>query len=150
MNPNPRLYRSATAAPTRRPFSFWWVLSGMAAVPVLAIGLLAVGLIGCFRLGSDARALRDSVAEAGAAPLSRKVEFSVGRLAFSLARVGLSFADLHPVAKAAVKTVHGAEVGVYELGGQEGRIHREAVLDAADKMMAKRGLERVVGVTGHN
>jgi hypothetical protein len=121
----------------------------MAAVPMLSLGLLAVGVAGCFRLGSDARALRDSVAKAGAAQLSRKVELSVGRLTLSLARAGLSFADLDPVARTAINTVQGAEVGVYELGRHELPLHYGGVLEAADKVMAVRGLERVVGVTSH-
>jgi len=140
---------SGTVAPARSPCSFWWVLCGLAAVPMLGLGLLAVGLAGCFRLGSDTRALRDSVARSGGAQLSRKVELSAGRLALSLVRTGLSFADLDPVARAAISTVRGAEVGVYELGRQGQPLHCASALEAADEVMAKHGLERVVGVTGH-
>jgi len=90
--------------------------------------------------------LRDSAAKAITAKLDRKVELSVGGLTLSLVRAGLSLADLDPVAKAALETMRGASVGVYELGRQEGPLHSGAVLAAADKMMAKHGFDRVVGV----
>ena len=118
----------------------------MAAVPLLMLGLLAVGVTGYFRLGSEARALRDSAARAIAAKLDRKVELSVGRLTFSLVRAGLSLADLDPVARGALETVHSASVGVYQLGRQEQPLRSGTVLAAADKIMAKRGFDRVVGV----
>jgi hypothetical protein len=137
---------SETAARKRRPLSCWWVLCGLAAVPLLMLGLLAAGVAGCFRLGSDARALRDSAAKATASKLDRNIELSAGWLPLSLVRAGLSLADLDPVARAALETVRGADVGVYELGRQERPLHSGAVLAAADKMMAKHGLDRVVGV----
>jgi hypothetical protein len=125
-----------------------WPLCGLAIVPLLVLGLLAVGLAGYLRLGSDARVLRDSVAKATAAELSRKVELSVGWFTLWLVRAGLSLADLNPVARAAVDTVGGAEVGVYQLGRQARPLDYGSVLEAADKMMAEHGLYRVVGVAG--
>src|SRR5262245_5868471 len=111
-----------------------------------ATGLLTIGLTGCFRVSSDVGALRDSVMKAAQAEREQRIEIGVGPITLNLARAGLAFVDLEPDARTALQVVRSAEVGVYKLrGGHKQRSHA-AMLSAADKTMAERGWDRVVGV----
>ena len=70
------------------------------------------------------------------------------RAAFALSavRAGLSFVKLDAGARAALQSVRGAEVGVYQLPSGAKPPDRAAMLAAADAAMAGRGWDRVVGV----
>lgn len=133
----------------RRPSTARWLW--LLPVPVLAValplGLLVIGATGCFRVGGDAATLRRSVAQSAAADVDCTVEVRVSALLCGLVRGGLSLADvpLDPEARAALDTLHGGEVGVYELRPR-GDCNRAAVLRAADKSMRGRGWDRMVGV----
>jgi hypothetical protein len=111
-----------------------------------ALGLLSIGLTGCFRVSTDVGALRDSVTKAAQAEREERIEIGVGPLTLNLARAGLAFVDLEPEARTALHAVRSAEVGVYKLRGERRQLNHAAMLSAADKTMAGRGWDRVVGV----
>ena len=111
-----------------------------------ALALLSVALTGCFRVSSDVRVLRDSVMNSAAADWNEKIEIGVGALTLNLARAGLAFVDLDAEARTALQSVRGAEVGVYQLRYRHKPLQHSAMLSAADKAMASRGWDRIVGV----
>ena len=111
-----------------------------------AVGLVTIGLTGCFKVSPDVGALRDSVMSAASAEREERIEIGVGPLTLNLARAGLSFVDLEPEARTALHTVRSAEVGVYKLRNERQHLNYAAMLSAADKTMAGRGWDRVVGV----
>jgi hypothetical protein len=111
-----------------------------------AAGLITSCLTGCFRVSTDVGALRDSVTKAAQAEQEERFEIGVGPLTLNLARAGLAFVDLEPEARTALRAVRSAEVGVYKLRGERREFNHAAMLSAADKTMAGRGWDRVVGV----
>jgi hypothetical protein len=125
----------------RAPSPTWFVFA-----PALMVALLSVGLTGCFRVGSDAQALRDSVMKSTSGNWDEEIEIGVGALTLGLARAGLSFVDVDPEARTVLDAVRGAEVGVYKLRSGRKTMNRSAILAAADKAMDARGWDRVVGV----
>ena len=108
--------------------------------------MVPLTVTGCFRLGGEGSALRDSVVKATEAECSSRIEFGVGRFTLGLARVPLAFVDLPEEARSVVSAVKGAQVGVYEIRRTGRNPGHGAVLSAADKAMARKGWERVVGV----
>lgn len=118
-------------------------------IVVLTSGLIvavALGVTSYFRLSSDTRALRDGLIESSGVDWHQKIALNVGGLTLGVARGGLSLVHLDERARAALQTVHGVEVGIYELSAAEETPDRNAMLVAADKAMRARGWERVVGV----
>jgi hypothetical protein len=113
---------------------------------VVALALFSIGLTGCFRVSTDVAVLRDSVLNSGAGRWDEEFEIGVGAVTLSLARAGLSFVDLEPEARGALQAVQGAEVAVYRLRDGHKPLSYTAMLSDADKAMAKRGWDRVVGV----
>lgn len=113
---------------------------------VAALALLALGLTGCFRVSSDAGALRDSVMKSAAVEWDEQIEIGVGAITLNLARAGLGLVDLEPDARTALHAVRAAEMGVYTLRDPRKQIKKTALLTAADKAMARRGWDRLVGV----
>ena len=112
----------------------------------LVLALLTLGLTGCFKVSSDVRALRESVMKSGVMEWNQEIELGVGAITLNLARAGLAFVDLPPEARAALHAARGAEVGVYRLRDARKPLNRAALLSAADKAMAGRGWDRIVGV----
>jgi hypothetical protein len=113
---------------------------------VCAVGLGTIGLTGCFKVSNDVGALRDSVMSAASAEREERIEIGIGPLTLNLARAGLSFVDLEPEARTALHAFRSAEVGVYKLRNKGQPLDQAAMLSAADKTMAGRGWDRVVGV----
>ncbi len=142
MNPS-----EAVRKPVR--FHFWHLGLLLALGALLGLVLLVVGVTGYIRLGRDTRALRDSVLKSSVARWDKKVEVSVGACTLKLVRFGLSFAPLDAEARkvlGALKSVRGAEAGVYKLHDGRSLLDRAAMMAAADDVMAARGWDRMVGV----
>jgi hypothetical protein len=124
--------------------------------PLLVVLLLSWGVIsvtGYFRLSSDLRGLRDGLM-ASDGPRSgawnKKIELRVGWLSCYVVRAGLSLLPLDPDAQTVLQAARGFEVGVYQLSqGADWRTcaGRNCLLKAADDAMAKRGWDRLVGVS---
>jgi hypothetical protein len=112
----------------------------------LGLALLCFCLTGCLRVSSEAEALRNGIMQTAGAQWDKEIEIGVGALALNLVRAGLTFVDLDPEARAAVRTIRSAEVGVYKLRRSPNQLNQHALLTAADQAMTKRGWDRVVAV----
>lgn len=124
-----------------------WIVIPLAFL--LAFALVVIGIIGFFRLSRDTRVLRDSLrqsTEFQAASWDEKIELRAGAVTCWGLRTGLSFAPLDREAQMALRSIRGAEVGVYELDTDSGLLDRVEMLRAADKAMSRRGWERIVGI----
>jgi hypothetical protein len=110
------------------------------------LALLAIGLTGCFKVSSDAQALRDSMMKSVSGEWDEEIEIGVGAFTLNLARAGLAFADLDPEVRTVLNAVRGAEVGVYRLQKARRKLDHAGMLANADKAMDTRGWDRVVGV----
>jgi hypothetical protein len=131
------------------PLSKWPALWLTLLLTVAGTASLVIGVTGFFRLGRDARCLRNSLTQAGE-PASvnwdKKIELSVGPLSCSMLRAGLSFVHLDPDARQALRVVRGAEVGVYQSQSRFPGVSPSRALASADRAMADRGWQRLVGV----
>jgi hypothetical protein len=118
------------------------VLAGI--LIVLACSVL--GVVSMFRLGSEARALRQTFTSAVPGKWERKIDLRVGWITTALVRGGSRFFNLPPEPRAALDSVRGAEVGVYHLTEEPAQLNRGRLLSQADEVMKARGWSRVVGV----
>ncbi len=111
----------------------------------LVLGLfLAAGLTACSRSGADFSNMQAAVVQESGCDWARQIRIGVPGVLFSVARAGLSFVDLEPEARAAIQTLRGLRVALYERAS--GTPDRPAMLAAADRAMKARGWSRVVGV----
>lgn len=115
-------------------------------IPLVALGTIALGVASYFRLSSDTRAMRDGVMKASGVEWQQNIGLNIGGGTFGLVRAGLSFVELEPEARAAIKAVRGVEVGIYEPTSGTKPPDGAAMLAVADKVLNARGWERVVGV----
>ena len=130
---------------TRRPARRLW-LWALLAVPLLLFIVLAVMVVDCFRLPSEARALRDELITSSGVEWRREIALNANALMLGAIRAGLSCVRLDSGARAAIQSVRSAGVGVYQLPAGTPPPDRAAMLAAADSAMTVRGWERVVGV----
>lgn len=115
-------------------------------VMVLFLAMAVLGVAGLFRLSSETTVLRKTMMSSVAGTWDKKIAIRVGFLTTTLVRCGSRFFNLPPEPRAALEAVHGAEVGVYHLQEEPGSVERGAILTRADKAMAARGWDRIVGV----
>lgn len=116
-----------------------------------ALALMLFASTGCFRVGSETRALRDAALEGGLEGADAKIEISLGRLVFAAANFGLGFVptnDIPPEARQVLGSVKGAEVSVYRFERRTGDLAK--IMAAADRALEKKGCERLVGVLKEN
>jgi hypothetical protein len=139
MNPTP--VPSVIHPPAKR----LWLL-GILAVLLALTFVIAVEVVSCFHLSSDARALRNSLIKSSGVEWRQQIALSAGGLPLCAIRAGLSFVRLDDGARAALQSVRGAEVGIYQLPSGAKSPERAALLAAADAAMMARGWDRVVGV----
>jgi len=138
--PSPPLIRP----PAKR--RWLWVVLVLMAIPLIALGGLALGVASYFHLSSDTRTLRNELTQASEAEWRQQIGLNIGSMTLGAVRGGLSFAPLDPRAKAALRGVRGIEVGIYEMTSESNRPDRAAMLTVADSVMSARGWERAVGV----
>ncbi|HEV2211134.1 MAG TPA: hypothetical protein VG167_20405 [Verrucomicrobiae bacterium] len=113
---------------------------------LLGLACAVIGITGYFRLGSDTQALRDSCLSAAPGQWHKKFSLRVGLCTTALARTVASGFKLEPDAQAALEAVHGAEVGIYDLAAPAAEPTPAALLARADRVMLRRGWDRIVGV----
>lgn len=128
--------------PGRRFHAGYVVVIILLCLPLVA----AYQITGLFRLSSPAAALRGSVMRTVPGSWKTRFTLNLGWVTTTLARLGLQLAPLPPEARTALRSLHGAEVGVYELQGGDTPKNLAALFPAADKAMKARGWERLVGV----
>jgi len=134
-----------TAMPSRRRFPVGAGCVVLALVMGLPL-LCAIEITGYFRLSSATRALRSSVMESVPGQWDKRIAVHLGSLTLDLVRFGSRFFKLPPEPRAAIDSLHGAEVGVYRLHDAPATVNYYTILAAADKSMSRRGWERIVGV----
>jgi hypothetical protein len=136
---------NAPATASRPRHRIWpWIL-GLILTPFVMLGVLIAGVI---HLNSDAAALRRQVMAATGNDWHTKVQFSVGPVLLGAARTGVSFIhDVPSEVREVLRAVRSASVGVYaRSGSMDGGERRDELFAAADRMMARRGWTRIVGV----
>ncbi|MEI6393276.1 MAG: hypothetical protein WCT12_19500 [Verrucomicrobiota bacterium] len=111
------------------------------------VGLAVVGVTGYFRLSPDADALRRIALSSAGGSWNKVIALRVGWFTTGALRTGLSFVKMEPEARAALKVVRGAEVGVYELREAMAKPNQKSILARADKEMMARGWDRAVTVS---
>jgi len=135
---------------TRRPARRLW-LWGLLVTPLLLLVLLAAFVANCFRLGSDARALRNELIKSSGVEWRQQIALNAGYFTLGAVRAGVSCVKLDPGARAAVQSIRSAGMGIYHLASGMPSPNRATMLAAADSAMTARGWERVVGVMdGHD
>jgi len=141
---NPPFAPPLIKPPPRR----WWIWVGLSVLlfPLVALGVIGLGVASYFHLSSDTRALRNGLMKASGAEWRQHIGLNIGRGTFGAVRTGLAFVPLEPEARAAVQAVRGVEVGIYELTPGAKAPDRAAMLTVADKVLNARGWERLVGV----
>jgi len=139
---NPSSYPQRTRPSARR----LWLLWGLLLTPFLLLGLLGAGVASCFRLGADARAVRNALIKSSGVEWRQQIALNTGGLTWGAVLAGLSWVRLDPAAYAALQSIHGAGVGIYQLPAGTPPQNRAAMLMTADSAMTARGWERVVGV----
>jgi len=115
-------------------------------LPFGALVVMVLGVVSYFHLSSDTRALRNGLVEASGVEWRQQIGLNIGGFTFGAVRAGLAFVPLDPEARAAVETVRGAEIGIYELASATKRPDCAAMLEVTDRVLRGRGWERVVGV----
>ena len=131
---------------SRRRLGWWIALGfGLLLIPPVVIG---VGVISMLRLDRDASALKQQVMAATDAKWHTKVQLSVGWATLTAVRTGLHFVKHEHMdeARLALDAVRSASVGVYESNDRHPNIARDQLFAETDRMMAKRGWSRLVGV----
>jgi hypothetical protein len=97
------------------------------------------------------QSLRDTLHEATGEDWMREIELGVGAVTLGIARAGSMVVELPPEAQAVLRSVRGADVGVYRLRHPDRVVTGAAVLRAADRALTDRGWDRLVGVIeGHD
>jgi hypothetical protein len=139
MNPSP------VPPVVRPPAKRLWLRYILAALLLLTV-VIAVEVVSCFHLSSDAKALRNSLIKSSGVEWRQQIALNAGGLTLSAVRAGLSFVNLDAGARAALQSVRGAEAGIYQLPSGAKPPDRAALLAAADAAMTARGWDRVVGV----
>jgi len=133
---------SPVAQSLPKSYAGYYVLAAF----VVFAGSCALGVVGLFHLSSEATALRETMMNAVPGQWDKKIALRVGVITTALVRGGSRFFHLPPEPRAALDALHGAEVGIYNLREEPGYVERGAILTHADKAMAERGWDRVVGV----
>jgi len=106
-----------------------------------------VGVTGYFRLGSETSGLRSAALASLPGTINKRVAVSVGWFSTALVRFGSRFFTMPPEPRAALDSVRGASVGVYQLEQDPTSSSVRQLIISADAKMKGFGWDRVVGVT---
>ena len=123
-----------------------WLILAIILLPLIPLGGLALGVASYFHLSSDTRALRNELTRASGIEWRKQIGLNIGDSTLGLARGALLFVKADRQVQTALRSVHGVEVGIYELDSTSRAPDCAAMLNAADKAMSSRGWERIVGV----
>jgi hypothetical protein len=141
--------------PTPRPRASRWqrfwiaVLVVFVLGPVLLAGAITLSVLNALYVGSDTAALREAVAPGLAGGWHKEAEVHVGWFPLALARTAICFAPVEPEVRLAFRALRNAEVSVHARHADGPSGDRGAMLSTADRVMAARGWERLVGVIEH-
>jgi hypothetical protein len=119
---------------------------GVLATLFLCFLAFVAALVLSFRMGGEARALRQEVFAAAPGEWEREFEIGVGALPSLLSRAALHFVKLEPEVRAGVSAFRSADIGIYHRRTAGSRASRNDALDRVDTLMARRGWEPLVSV----
>lgn len=135
-------------APRRRRHRLWlWALLGLGAAPILLLCSAGVYVVRCLHLTSTTDDLKTAVVRHSGGGWRLQFAGNIGWLPLTAARFGLHFAKgAPPEAALALRAVRSGEAAVYQRTRPGKPANFKALLAAADKVMARAGWERAVGV----
>jgi hypothetical protein len=137
---------AATPVQARRSYARW-IIAGLVLLvsPVIIVGL---GVWSVLTLNRDAAILRREVMTATGSDWHTKVQLSTGCVLLGTARAVLHFVHHKDIddARLALAAVKNASVGVYERNDRDAAVSLEQLLVHTDKVMQRRGWNRLVGV----
>lgn len=129
--------------PLCRRFRLWrWVL-GFCAGVFLGVAGMAYSVL---TLSREAATLRREMMAAVEVPCATRMQLSLGAVPLTLLRTGLHCVALPPEARAGLRAVRNASVGVYELQDELPAARDSRWLAKADQAMARRGYERMAAI----
>jgi hypothetical protein len=137
---------NTTEPKIRQPLRLGWgsvVLIGVVLICIWAV----VAVTGMFRLSSEAAALQAAVLRDLDGSWHKKITLRAGFFATSAIRIGSKPFKLNPEACAAIESIRGAEVAIYNLESESRRADYASILIHADKVMSARSWERIAGVS---
>lgn len=138
-----------TPFPARRGSPWRWILITLGGLTTLA-AVFFISLLLSFRMGGEARALRQAVLAATPGEWSPRFELGVGRLPTWLARAGFHLAEgklnLPPEARFGIDAFRSADVGVYRRHDAATPLSSAATLAKVDASMAAQDWEAIVSV----
>lgn len=103
-------------------------------------------LVLSFRMGGEARVVREAVVRADASGWERRIELGLGRVPVALVRGVAGWFPLPPEARAGLEAIQWGDVGVYRRRSGEGRADGAGLIRGATRAMAQRGWEAAVTV----
>lgn len=135
--------------PGRRRSPWRWILITLGGLTTLA-AVFFITLLLSFRMGGEARALRQAVLAATPGEWAPRFEFGVGRLPAWLARAGFHLAEgkihLLPEARFGIDAFRSADIGVYRRHHASSQDSSSAILAKVDSSMAAQDWESIVSV----
>lgn len=130
-----------------RSYRWLWITLGVAfGCGVLLFAGVVYWVTSCFRLGSEARALRQAVMESSPQPWRQKIALNAGPIATGLIRQGVAHTRLDPQAQTALQAVRAAQVGIYELPAETAALSFDTIRATADTKLRRQGWERLLCV----
>lgn len=132
--------------PRRLRFPPWLTVTIIITVFCGSILGCIIGVTGFFRLSSETTALRASFMKSVPGVWDTKIALRVGWFTTGVARIGARVFDLPSEPRAALAALHGAEVGIYQLGRKAETLEPQAALKTVDDAMRRQGWDRIVGV----
>ena len=118
----------------------------LATMFLLLFVLAAYGVTRFFRFNSDGKAFRDGVIKSSGADWRQRIGINAGGVTLCAVRTGLSFVHLDAEARAALQSLSGVQLGIYQLPPGVKSPDRVGMLAAADHAAANHGWNRVVCV----
>jgi hypothetical protein len=138
-----------TPFPARRRSPWRWILITLGGLTTLA-AVFFITLLLSFRMGGEARALRQAVLAATPGEWAPRFEFGVGRLPAWLARAGFHLAEgklnLPPEARFGIDAFRSADIGVYRRHHASSQDSSSTILAKVDSSMAAQDWESIVSV----
>jgi hypothetical protein len=142
-------YAAPTRSTARRGFRWRWFMLTLGGLTTLA-AVFFITLLLSFRMGGEARAVRNAVFAATPNEWSPKIELGIGRIPAWLARTGFhlfeSRLDLPPEARFGVDAFRCADVGVYQRRRSAASSSPGAMFADVDQAMDARDWEPIVAV----
>ena len=121
-------------------------LALLLAVFVCTVALAGYGIYRMLTLSGGVREIRQEASALWNGQWEKELEVKVPSIVFWAGRRVGSFLDLDPDVRDALRTVRGAQVGVYRLHETPTRRQLIELLKASDSAMTRRGWDRVVVV----